>query len=135
MNASSPLVLATSEADKATMKEVADTLKLTDDQKSKIKGYMEEYTKDRAAIRKDIFGEAKGAAAAVFPSYTTDADWHILGLAGLLGAWVRSLQWSPWPSGAVSAPLSLPAKFRFPAMETLVRREVIGALLILMTSP
>src|ERR1700730_1570430 len=40
-------------------------------------------------------------------------------LAGLL-AWVMSLQWSPWSSGAVSAPLSLPAKFRFPATETAV---------------
>ena len=50
----------TSEADKATMKAVADALKLTDDQKSKIKGLVDELNKDRASVRKDIFGETKG---------------------------------------------------------------------------
>ena len=50
----------TGEAQKAIMKEVAATLKLTDGQKSKIKGFLDEYTKDRAAVRKDIFGDAKG---------------------------------------------------------------------------
>ena len=40
-------------------------------------------------------------------------------------AWVMSLQWSPWSSRAVSAPLSLLAKFRFPATETLVRRDAV----------
>jgi Spy/CpxP family protein refolding chaperone len=49
-----------SETDKATMKEVADTLKLTDNQKSKIKGLIEEYNKDRNSIRRDIFGDTKG---------------------------------------------------------------------------
>jgi hypothetical protein len=50
-----------SEAQKATMKEVADALKLSDSQKSKIKDILSEHTKDVGAIRKDIFGEGKGA--------------------------------------------------------------------------
>ena len=50
----------TTEAQKAIMKDVAETLKLTDDQKSKIKGFVEEYNKDRASVQKDIFGDAKG---------------------------------------------------------------------------
>lgn len=49
-----------SDSQKAVIKDVADTLKLTDAQKTKIKGLIEEYTKDRAAIQKDIFGETKG---------------------------------------------------------------------------
>ena len=53
----------TSEAAKATIKEVADTLKLTDAQKSKVKGVLEEYNKDREAIRKDVFGEKGGKGA------------------------------------------------------------------------
>jgi Spy/CpxP family protein refolding chaperone len=48
-----------SDSQKATMKEVTDALKLTDDQKTKIKGILEEYTKDRDSIRKDIFGDSK----------------------------------------------------------------------------
>jgi Spy/CpxP family protein refolding chaperone len=48
-----------SDSQKATMKQVADALKLTDDQKSKIKGQVEEYTKDRDSIRKDVFGDSK----------------------------------------------------------------------------
>jgi len=48
-----------SDSQKATIKEVTDTLKLTDDQKSKIKGQVEEYTKDRESIRKDVFGDSK----------------------------------------------------------------------------
>ena len=48
-----------SEAQKAIIKDVADTLKLTDDQKSKIKNALSEYTKDRDAVRKDIFGDGK----------------------------------------------------------------------------
>ncbi|MBN9118975.1 MAG: Spy/CpxP family protein refolding chaperone [Planctomycetes bacterium] len=51
------------DAQKATMKEVADALKLTDSQKSKIKDITEEYSKDRAAIRKDVFGDTKGKGA------------------------------------------------------------------------
>ena len=53
----------TSEAAKATMKEVGETLKLTDAQKSKVKGIMEEYTKDARAIRTDVFGEKGGKGA------------------------------------------------------------------------
>ena len=53
----------TSEAAKATMKEVGETLKLTDAQKSKVKGIMEEFNKDRTAIRTDIFGEKGGKGA------------------------------------------------------------------------
>jgi len=49
-----------SETQKATMKEVADALKLTDSQKTKIKDIASEYTKDRDAIRKDVFGDKKG---------------------------------------------------------------------------
>jgi Spy/CpxP family protein refolding chaperone len=49
-----------SDSQKAVMKDVQETLKLTDAQKTKIKGLMEEYDKDRAAIRKDIFGEKGG---------------------------------------------------------------------------
>ncbi|QJW99186.1 hypothetical protein [Frigoriglobus tundricola] len=48
-----------SEAQKGIIKDVASALKLTDDQKSKIKSALSEYTKDRDAIRKDIFGESK----------------------------------------------------------------------------
>jgi len=49
-----------SDSQKAIIKEVGETLKLTDAQKTKIKGLVEEFEKDRAAVRKDIFGEAKG---------------------------------------------------------------------------
>lgn len=49
-----------SDSQKATIKTVADTLKLTDAQKTKIKGLLEEYNKDRASIQKDIFGEKVG---------------------------------------------------------------------------
>ena len=52
-----------SEAAKATIKEVGETLKLTDAQKSKVKGIMEEFNKDRGAIRTDIFGEKGGKGA------------------------------------------------------------------------
>jgi Spy/CpxP family protein refolding chaperone len=48
------------ESQKATMKEVADALKLTDSQKSKIKDILTEQAKDRDAIRKDVFGDTKG---------------------------------------------------------------------------
>jgi len=48
------------EAQKAIMKEVQDTLKLTDTQKSSIKGIMTEYNKDVSDMRKEIFGEKKG---------------------------------------------------------------------------
>jgi len=46
-----------SEEQKATIKEVAETLKFTDAQKTKIKGLVEEYNKDRASISTDVFGE------------------------------------------------------------------------------
>ena len=49
-----------SDATKATMKEVADVLKLNDSQKSKIKDIVSEHNKDRDAIRKDVFGDKKG---------------------------------------------------------------------------
>lgn len=49
-----------SETQKATMKEVQDTLKLTDTQKSSIKGIMTEYNKDVSDMRKEIFGNKKG---------------------------------------------------------------------------
>lgn len=49
-----------SDATKAVMKEVAEALKLSDGQKSKIKDIVVEYNKDRDAVRKDIFGDAKG---------------------------------------------------------------------------
>ncbi len=49
-----------SDSQKATIKEVGETLKLTDTQKTKIKGLLEEYEKDRGAIRKDIFGDKIG---------------------------------------------------------------------------
>ena len=52
-----------SDAQKTTIKSVQDTLKLTDTQKTKIKGMLEEYSKDRDSIRKDIFGDAKGKGA------------------------------------------------------------------------
>jgi hypothetical protein len=52
------------ESQKATMKEVADTLKLTDSQKSKVKDILTEHGKDRDAIRKDVFGDAKGGKGA-----------------------------------------------------------------------
>ncbi len=48
------------EAQKATMKEVADALKLSDGQKSKVKDILSEHGKDLRAIRTDIFGDAKG---------------------------------------------------------------------------
>src|SRR3954471_24530766 len=48
------------ESQKATMKEVADALKLTDSQKSKIKDIVTEHGKDRDAIRKDVYGDVKG---------------------------------------------------------------------------
>ena len=46
-----------SDAQKATMKEVGEALKLSDGQKTKIKEITDEYSKDRSAIRKDVFGE------------------------------------------------------------------------------
>ena len=46
-----------SDAQKATIKEVGEALKLTDSQKTKIKEITDEYSKDRNAIRKDVFGE------------------------------------------------------------------------------
>jgi hypothetical protein len=49
-----------SDATKAVMKEVADALKLSDGQKTKIKDIVVEYNKDRDAIRKDVFGGGKG---------------------------------------------------------------------------
>jgi hypothetical protein len=49
-----------SDSQKATMKEVAEALKLSDAQKAKIKEMTDEYSKDRAAIRKDVFGDNKG---------------------------------------------------------------------------
>jgi len=52
------------ESQKATMKDVADALKLTDAQKTKVKELTDEYTKDRTAIRKDVFGDAKNAKGA-----------------------------------------------------------------------
>jgi len=52
-----------SDSQKAIIKEVADTLKPTDSQKSKIKALVDEYGKDRDSIRKDIFGDAKGKGA------------------------------------------------------------------------
>jgi hypothetical protein len=51
------------ESAKATRKEVADALKLTDAQKTKINDLLEEYGKDIGSIAKDIFGEAKGKGA------------------------------------------------------------------------
>ena len=60
------------EEQKATMKEVADTLKLTDAQKSKVKGLVEEYNKDRASIRTDIFGDTKGTKGAPDPDKTKE---------------------------------------------------------------
>ena len=60
-----------SEAAKATIKEVGETLKLTDAQKSKVKGIMEEFNKDRTAIRTDIFGE-KGGKGALDPEKLKD---------------------------------------------------------------
>jgi len=48
-----------SETQKGIIKDVASALKLTDDQKGKIKSALGEYTKDRDAIRKDIFGDGK----------------------------------------------------------------------------
>jgi Spy/CpxP family protein refolding chaperone len=55
-----------SDSQKAIIKEVADALKLTDAQKTKIKGLVEEYGKDRDSVRKDIFGE-KGKFGKVDP--------------------------------------------------------------------
>jgi len=49
-----------SESQKATMKEVAEALKLSDSQKSKVKEITTEFAKDRTALRKDVFGDAKG---------------------------------------------------------------------------
>ena len=51
---------AFNDAQKATMKEVSGALKLTDAQKEKIKDIVSEHNKDRAAIRKDVFGDKKG---------------------------------------------------------------------------
>jgi Spy/CpxP family protein refolding chaperone len=64
-----------SDSQKATIKEVADALKLTDAQKTKIKGLIEEYTKDRASVQKDIFGETtkgKGGFGKVDPEKQKD---------------------------------------------------------------
>lgn len=49
-----------SDSQKAIIKEVGEALKLTDTQKTKIKGLVDEYNKDRESIRKDIFGEKGG---------------------------------------------------------------------------
>ena len=48
------------DAQKATIKEVGEALKLTDTQKTKIKELTDEYTKDRSALRKDVFGDKGG---------------------------------------------------------------------------
>lgn len=53
-----------SESQKATMKEVSEALKLTETQSSKIKEILTEHNKDRAAIRTDVFGDAKGGKGA-----------------------------------------------------------------------
>lgn len=50
----------TSESQKALMKEVADAMKFTDAQKTKVKEVVDDYNKDRDAIRKDVFGDTKG---------------------------------------------------------------------------
>jgi Spy/CpxP family protein refolding chaperone len=48
------------DSQKAAIKEVGEALKLTDSQKTKIKELTDEYSKDRSAIRKDVFGDGKG---------------------------------------------------------------------------
>jgi Spy/CpxP family protein refolding chaperone len=52
-----------SDSQKAIIKEVGETLKLTDAQKTKVKGLLDEYNKDVEAVRKDIFGEKVGKGA------------------------------------------------------------------------
>jgi hypothetical protein len=62
----------TSEAQKALMKEVAEALKLTDSQKTKLKELASDYNKDRDAIRKDIFGEKGGGFGKQDPDKAKD---------------------------------------------------------------
>ena len=101
----------TSEAAKATMKEVAETLKLTDAQKTKVKGIMDEYTKDRAAIRTDIFGETKkGKGGAPDPEKTKDFNAKSAKLAaevmGKIAAELDDAQKTAW-KGLVGEPFDL----------------------------
>lgn len=60
------------ESQKATMKEVAETLKLTDAQKSKIKDIVTEHGKDVRAVRTDIFGEKGGFGGKQDPDKAKD---------------------------------------------------------------
>lgn len=53
----------TPEAQKVLMKEVVEAMKFTDGQKAKVKEIVDDYNKDRDAIRKDVFGDAKGGKA------------------------------------------------------------------------
>lgn len=60
------------DAQKAIMKETAEALKLTDSQRGKIKDILVEHNKDREAIGKDVFGDAKGGKGFFDPEKQKD---------------------------------------------------------------
>lgn len=62
----------TPEAQKVLMKEVAEAMKLTDAQKTKVKEIVDDFGKDNDAIRKDVFGDAKGGKGGFDPEKQKD---------------------------------------------------------------
>jgi Spy/CpxP family protein refolding chaperone len=88
-----------SDSEKATIKDVASGLKLTDAQKTKIKDVLEEYTKDRDAIRKDVFGDTKGKGAPdpeKMKDFITKADKLTTEAMGKIAAQLDDTQKTAW---------------------------------------